>query len=102
LPETIDMPVTRANLFYNDYRWSAREERDDPRVTGNPDSTLLDRNEGYEVLYFVNAVGRRNWTPEANLATCHKIERMVRACPGAIRSQQRIEQWILDHWNQYP
>jgi len=95
------MPFTRADMFYNDYRWNARSEGDDPRVTGEPDSTLLDRNEGYEVLYFVNRVAERNYSTSLNKATYQKIERIIRSSPTNIRSQAGIRDWILQNWNNY-
>ena len=39
-------------LFKNEYSWNALIG-DDPRITGEPDSTLFNRNEGYEVLYLI-------------------------------------------------
>lgn len=44
----------KRDMIYADYKWTAYAN-DDPRITGKPDSTLLDRSEGYEVLAFINA-----------------------------------------------
>ena len=35
------------------YNWST-DGGDNPKLRGNPDSSLLDRTEGYEVLYMIN------------------------------------------------
>ena len=40
-------------MFYKDYRWSAYPTGD-PRVTGKPGSTFLNRQEGYEMVYFID------------------------------------------------
>ena len=45
--------MTKSDLEYDDYSWTAYGD-DDPEVTGEPDSTLFNRNEGYEVLYLIN------------------------------------------------
>ncbi len=43
----------KADLAYNGYKNTARPG-DDPRLTGKPDSTLLNRSESYEMVYFIN------------------------------------------------
>ncbi|RKS92716.1 hypothetical protein BC952_2632 [Flavobacterium limicola] len=40
----------RSDLKYN-YSWTAAKENDNAKITGFPDSYLLDRNEGYEILH---------------------------------------------------
>ena len=39
-------------VFKNEYSWNALEG-DDPRITGESDSTLFSRNEGCEVFYLI-------------------------------------------------
>ncbi|MDQ1299065.1 MAG: hypothetical protein QG558_1604 [Campylobacterota bacterium] len=41
--------ITKNDLIYKDYSWTAISG-DNPKVTGEPDSTLFNRHEGYEVL----------------------------------------------------
>lgn len=46
--------LTKSDLKYeNEYSWKAIGD-DNPKITGVPDSTLLNREEGYEVLAFIN------------------------------------------------
>ena len=93
------MRFNKSQMYYTDYKWDPRDEGDDPRVTGEPDSTLLDRNEGYEVLNFVNAYCRRNkGGREQTTSVYQHIEKGIRACPGNIRSQEGIEKWIKGNW----
>ena len=47
------MSIKRSELMYNDYTWT-HTPGDDPRVSGEPDNTMLNRKEGYEMLYFIN------------------------------------------------
>lgn len=44
---------SKGDLFYEDYKWTAYPS-DDPKVTGKPDSTYLNRGEGYEMVYFID------------------------------------------------
>ena len=92
------MGFSKGDMLYADYKWRARDERDDPRVTGEPDSTLLDRNEGYEVLYFINKIGEKHFAAPVNLGTYQKVERLLRSCPGNIRSQEKIRDWVIQNW----
>ena len=85
--------MTKNDLQYN-YQWNAIPP-DDPRLTGAPDSTLLNRNEGYEVLTFLRRISK-------NLAGAKKAERMIQQhLPGTIRSHKNVLQWLIDNWNTY-
>lgn len=89
--------ITKSDLYFTDYSWTAISP-DNPKVTGEPDSTLLNRKEGYEILYFINKLCDL-W----NLSTkpsATKLEKMIRyEVPGNIHSQLNIRNWINDHWN---
>jgi hypothetical protein len=41
-------------MYYKDYIWTTKYSTDDPKVTGEPDKTLVSRKEGWEMLYFIN------------------------------------------------
>ncbi|SHG06241.1 hypothetical protein [Chryseobacterium sp. OV279] len=90
--------ITKTDLYFTDYSWSAIEP-DDPRVTGEPDSTLLNRKEGYEILYFINKLSDI-WSLQNKLSAI-KIEKMIRfEVPSNIHSQLNIRTWIHDNWNE--
>lgn len=78
------------------YSWTAIAP-DDARVTGVPDSTLLNREEGYEVLAFLNRLAQASkWT---NKTPALKAERMIKNhLPGNIRSHTNVWRWIVDNW----
>jgi len=81
------------------YSWSAIPG-DDPRISGKPDSTLLNRNEGYEVLYFINKFAELNNLQSKE--SCLKIELMIiKHLPGDIRSQEKVMGWINSNWDKY-
>ncbi|MCM0666923.1 hypothetical protein [Flavobacterium tyrosinilyticum] len=88
--------ITRSELHYTDYSWTAIKG-DDPRVSGEPDSTLLSRKEGYEVLYFVNKFCEIYELKQKQSAI--KVEKMIRnEVPSDKRSQQNIKEWIKENW----
>lgn len=89
------MPViTKADLKYQ-YQWSAIPP-DDPRVTGKPDSTLLNRREGYEVLPFLNRFADKH---KGNKDIALKAERLINTIlPGTVRSHANVTDWLERNW----
>lgn len=74
------------------YSWTAIAP-DDPRITGTPDSTFLNRAEAYEVLAFLNRVCTK--TREQ----ARKAERMIQQhLPGTIRSHANVLAWLQANW----
>ncbi|MDE0535132.1 hypothetical protein [Tenacibaculum sp. L6] len=90
--------ITREDLQY-EYSWKAIPS-DNPKVTGDPDSTLLNRNEGYEMLYFIN-----KFCELTNLTTkgdAHKVETMIKEhLPSNTRSQANVRDWLVENWKKY-
>jgi hypothetical protein len=100
------MAFLRSQMLYDDgvyYKWTAREDADNPYYRNGSDHTLLNRTEGYEVLYFINHIGAKNWvTTPPNLPTYQKIEKMIRYdVPSTTRSHKGVEDWILANWSRY-
>lgn len=90
--------ITKADLQF-EYAWTAIPP-DDARITGKPDSTLLNRGEGYEVLAFINRVAAASkWTQKSPAL---KAERLIKKnLPGTTRSHANVWQWLVDNWNNY-
>lgn len=90
--------LTKSDLKFT-YSWTAIPP-DDARITGFPDSTLLNRNEGYEVLALINRVAAASkWTDKAPAL---KVERMIKShLPGDIRSHANVWKWLIDNWQKY-
>lgn len=85
--------ISRSDLQYT-YTWTA-VQGDNPRLTGSPDRELLNRNEGYEVLHYLNDVCKSR---EVAL----KAERMIRNhLPNDIRSRTRITDWLNANWGNH-
>ena len=88
--------ITKDDLHYKDYSWTTYAN-DDSRVTGEPDSTLLNRKEGYEILYFINKVSEI-WDFKQK-ESAKKIEKMIRNdVPAHLHSQLKIKEWIGTNW----
>ena len=87
----------KSDMVYHDYSWTTYSN-DNPKITGEPDNTLLNRKEGYEVLYFINKYADlHNYKL---ITTGEKIERMIREkVPSNIHSQKDVKKWIEDHWS---
>lgn len=86
-------------VFKNEYSWNALEG-DDPRITGEPDSTLFSRNEGYEVLFLINKLVEIWNLTQKNSGL--KIEKMIKNhLPSDIRSQENVKVWISKEWKNF-
>jgi hypothetical protein len=96
----------RSDLVFKDYAWTT-SEGDSAKVTGFPDGVLLNRREGYEVIYFINRfidnqVSWKGQTESAKVSLGVKIEKMIHDfLPSNIRSHGNVYQWIVSNWNSY-
>lgn len=90
--------ITRSELKY-DYSWTALNG-DNPKITRVPDSNLLNRNEGYEVLWLINKFAEKH--NFKNKESAFKIERMIKLyLPENIRSKEKVVEWIESNWEKY-
>lgn len=87
--------LQKTDLVY-EYSWTAIPP-DDPRATGKPDSTLLNRNEGYEVLAFINNFAKKHSFEKKESGL--KVERMIKEkLPGDIRGHANVTKWLESNW----
>ena len=91
------MPFKESDLLY-EYSWEHTKE-DNPKLTGEPDHSLLNRSEGYEVLYMIKTL-MAGWGLK-NVADGQKIEKMIKAHPSNLRSQAHVKEWIQTNWKHY-
>ena len=84
------MLFLREDLVYQ-YNWTNGGEND-PRLTGEPDGHLLNRNEGYEVLYMIQQM-MVAWHIKTKSGG-KKLEQMIKDCPVEVRSQIEVKLWI--------
>jgi hypothetical protein len=92
------MPLLQKSDLAYSYSWTAIHG-DDPKQTGEPDSTLLNRKEGYEVLPFINRFIEKH---KLNKASGLKVEKMIREhLPSNLRSHAHVKTWLVDNWKAY-
>jgi hypothetical protein len=96
------MAFERSQMLYNDgtyYKWTAKADHDNPYYIKGTDHSELNRTEGYEVLYFINHVGKIYWEKEPSTASYQKIERMIRySVPSNQRTHKKVADWIVTNW----
>ena len=62
-----------------------------------PDPSHLNRQEWYEVLYFVNMFA--NMYGKGSTGVARQAEKLLHEhVPPELRSHDRIKQWLLDYW----
>jgi hypothetical protein len=85
----------KEDLIYS-YRWSQYSEKD-PRISGDPDNTWLDRAQGGEILYLINLfAAKRSFTSKHSGS---KIEKMLNLyVPADINTQMEVINWIEERW----
>ncbi len=90
--------LQKSDLKY-EYSWTAIAP-DDPKVTGKPDSTFLNRGEGYEVLAFINSfAGTHSFKQKASGI---KVELLIKKyLPGDTRSHVNVSKWLVNNWKTY-
>lgn len=86
----------KSDMQYTDYSWTAING-DDPTISGEPDSTLFSRKEGYEVLYMINKILKHRGL--ISTTSGQKVESMIRIeLPSTTRSQKNVFNWINENW----
>jgi hypothetical protein len=83
--------LNRSELKYT-YNWKPIPEND-PRFSGEPDTTLFNKKEGYEVLYLINVLVEKYSLEKIEAGP--KIEELIREkLPGNLRNQLHVIQWL--------
>lgn len=89
------MPYLASQMVYNDYKWTAKADHDNPKIIGGNEKSELNRTEGYEMLYFINSLALSwNW-PQNALNSMQSLEKIIRErVPSNIRTHIEIKTWI--------
>lgn len=81
-------------MVFNDYKWVARADSDNPKIILGTDHAELNRSEGYEMLYFINSLAK-SWNWNAPLVSYQHLERVIRQeVPSNTRTHSGIKTWI--------
>jgi hypothetical protein len=99
MPDHRLSPLTKSDL---QYRYAPPPTAsDDPSKRGEPDSSLLNRGQWYEVLYFINKFA--NDCGQGARQVALKAERLIhKHLPGNLRSHENIKEWLLRNWQMFP
>ncbi len=98
LSKNHNMKYQKSQMIYSNYKWTAKADHDNPKIIGAQDSALLNREEGYEMLYFINSLAL-TWKWEDNLTSLQKLERIIKTeVPSNIRKHSEIKNWIQQHY----
>ncbi|MBM9511691.1 hypothetical protein [Desulfogranum marinum] len=86
---------TKDDLVY-EYKWS-HYEKDDPKISGIPDTSTFNRKEGWQTLYIINHLTNHlAWDVNS---FGEKIEKMIHdQLPEEISNQKDTIQWIKENW----
>jgi len=89
----------RADMVYEDYKWVASADHDNPKIIGGTDHAELNRSEGYEMLYFISSLARTwGWDGYPKGSYQH-LERIIRKeVPSSTRTHSGIKDWIASHY----
>ncbi len=88
------------NLTYvdTDYKWTAKADHDNPKFIGAQEHSMLNRTEGYEILYFINSLAK-TWNWGENLSSRQHLEKIIREkVPSDIRTHTKIKEWIAANY----
>lgn len=90
---------TKSDMVYGDYNWTV-EPVTNPYLTGRPESVILNRHEGNEVLHMINKLAGL-WDIEER-SDVQKMERMIHDhLPSGVRSHDNVIEWMEENWNFY-
>jgi hypothetical protein len=92
-----------ALLSSSDLQYSYNETatpNDNPNLRGEPDRTFVNRQEKYEVLYFINRLAEIKGWKQKDIGL--KAERLIKKhLPSNIRSRENITNWLENNWDLY-
>jgi len=88
------MKYQRSQMVYQDYKWTAHADHDNPKFIHAQDASMLNRQEGYEMLYFINSAAK-TWQWNDSLSSRQNLERIIRnEVPSNIRTHSGILAWV--------
>ncbi len=76
------------------YEWPVDGELSN-RLTGEPDSSEFNRNNGHEVLYMIRHLMKVQNT--LSIEAGHELEMMIKVAPTGLKTQLQIKDWIINN-----
>ena len=91
------MPQMRRSDLHYQYKWTVTEG-DDPRLISQ-DARHLSRNEGYEMLHYLNTLTGENGS-DLSVRSRQIVEWMLKEHFNATApSSQTVTTWVVNNWN---
>jgi len=86
------MYKTSEMVYSHHYKWSAKADQ----------ASELNREEGYEMLYFINSLGKTwKWSGE-DKGAYQKLEKAIKTkVPSNIRTHGKIKNWIEENFKSF-
>jgi len=89
------------NYFYNNFY-----HENDGLIIRLPQKDVLNRNEPYEVVHFINSFAKEyGWDKSRNqffISACKKLETLIKTkLPANIESKEKIKNWLINNWDKY-
>ncbi|MBL1264640.1 hypothetical protein [Candidatus Methylomicrobium oryzae] len=95
---TVKIKASDLNDSKYHYSWSSEYISGNTGIKGHPDIEQLDRNQGYEMLDFLNHLMEN--TPFKRRFDVLEVERLIQErMPGHLRSHAQIKEWIESNWH---
>lgn len=89
------MTYLRSQMVYDDYKWTSKADHDNPKFIGAQESAMLNRSEGYEMLWFINSLAKTWGWADNSTSSCQHLERIIRTeVPSSTRTHSGIKDWI--------
>ena len=93
------MSYTKEEMLYNDYKWTAKADHDNPKIIGGTDHSELNRTEGYEMIYFINSLAKTWDWKNPPVESYRHLEEIIRIkVPSNIRTHSGINYWICSNY----
>ena len=89
------MAIFTKEDLVNTYNWPANGASN-PKLKGRPDSSLFNRQDGFEVLYMIQQC-MEDWDMHA-VSSGKLIEKLINKAPTNIKSQAHVKNWIDENW----
>ena len=95
------MAYLRSQMVFNDYKWTAKADHDNPKFIGAQEHSMLNRSEGYEMLWFINSLAKTwGWTNDPTYSF-QQLERIIRSkVPSSTRTHSGIRDWIVANYKE--
>ena len=94
------MAFERTQMLYN-YNWQAKAANDNPYYTKGVDHSEINKTEGYEVLYFLNHMGKKCFKTEPATIIYQKMERILINHVPPKSTHKKAEDFIVNNWKNY-